>query len=221
MNVSSGYRKNGFDAYGGRYLQKSDMSFWMDLPKRTDPEGVCLELGADVEEVEPDFFELLPTIAGLWILNPDCNLNMTEKTAELFKKNKVIIRGAFNSVAERLAKEYGLRFLHLDLEIASAGDYYERGRDSIALRFFSNGRAYIHQDCKCQGISAGNNGGGEVSIDLPKDFYKTATPLSIAEACWNSCYDIILNNEKLADFLETANAKNGFFIDYSQQSNII
>ena len=220
MNISSGYRKNGFDAYGGRYLQKSDMGFWMNLPKRTDPKGVCLELGADIEEVEPDFFELLPTINGLWILNPACNLHMTEKTAKLFRKNNVILRGTFDSAAERLAKEIGLRFLHLDLEIASAGDYYERGRDTVTLRFFSDGSAIIHQDCVCQGISAGNNGGGEVSMDLPHDFYKTATPLSIAEACWGSCYDEILRSEKLAGFLETAKAKNGFLIDYSLQESI-
>lgn len=36
MIVSSGYRKNGFDAHGGKLFQKKDMDFWMNLPERTD-----------------------------------------------------------------------------------------------------------------------------------------------------------------------------------------
>ncbi len=78
MNVSSGYRKYGFDAYGGKYLQKSDMSYWMNNPRRTDPGGICFELGEDVEDVEADFFELLPTLNQLWILNPKCHIYMTD-----------------------------------------------------------------------------------------------------------------------------------------------
>ena len=57
MIVSSGYRKNGFDAHGGKLLQKKDMDFWMNLPERTNPRGVCFELGDEVEEVEQGFFE--------------------------------------------------------------------------------------------------------------------------------------------------------------------
>ena len=62
MIVSSGYGKNGFDASGGKLLQKKDMDFWMNQPERTDPSGVSFELGEDVEEVEQGFFELVPTI---------------------------------------------------------------------------------------------------------------------------------------------------------------
>ena len=52
MNVSSGYRKNGFDAYGGAYLRKEDMAYWMDSPARTDPQGVALGLDEEIKEVE-------------------------------------------------------------------------------------------------------------------------------------------------------------------------
>ena len=55
MNVSSGYRKYGFDAYGGKYLQKSDMSYWMNNKLRTDPAGIAFELGKEIEEVELDY----------------------------------------------------------------------------------------------------------------------------------------------------------------------
>lgn len=68
MIVSSGYRKNGFDAHGGKLLQKKDMDFWMNLPERTDPNGICFELSEEVEEVEQGFFELVPTICEFRML---------------------------------------------------------------------------------------------------------------------------------------------------------
>ena len=96
MNVSLGYRKRGYDAYGGEILRKEDMAHWMDDERRADPQGVALGLGEEVREVEPDFFELLPTISSVWIQNPECDLHMTEKTAELFQKNNVILRGVYD-----------------------------------------------------------------------------------------------------------------------------
>ena len=106
MIVSSGYRKNGFDAHGGKLLQKKDMDFWMNLPERIDPSGVCFELG---EEVEQEFFELVPTICELWILNPECRLYLSDAEKELFKKNNVLIRGSFDTSAEVFARENRLR----------------------------------------------------------------------------------------------------------------
>jgi hypothetical protein len=214
MIVSSGYRKNGFDAACGRVLRKEDMSYWMNDRKRTDPSGVALELGDEVEEVEAGFFELLPTIDCLWIKNPNCNLYLTEEDAALFRKNDVIVRGEFDTAAERFAKKYGLRFLHLDTKLAHAGNYFERGVDIISLCFYYDGTAYIHQDCRCQGISAGNTGGGEVDLDLPDDFYLTMTAEDIAAECWGSCYEKMISNGVLATLLKKAKRKKGFLLDF-------
>ncbi len=215
MNVSNGYRKYGFDAYGGSYLQKSDMDYWMNNPQRTDPAGICFELGEEVKDVETDFFELLPTINQLWILNPKCHIYMTDATVDLFKKNNVLIRGKFDSSAETLARTYKLRFLHADMEIGRAGDYYERGVDIITLCFYDDGSAYIHQDCKCQGISAGNTGGGETRFNLPNDFYTNMSAKDIAEKCWGSCYQAIINKGTLGSLLMKAKSKKGFMLDFS------
>lgn len=216
MIVSSGYRKNGFDAHGGKILRKSDMSFWMNLPQRTDPKGVCLELGEEVEEVEQDFFELLPTISELWILNKDCRLYMTDKTMKLFKDNNVLLRGRFDTFAERFAREQKLTFLHLDTELARVEDYNERGIDIITLRFYDEGSAYIHQDYRCAGSSAGSVGGGETSFDLPKDFYLTMSDKDIAGQCWGSCYDDILEKGVLRQLIKKAKNKKGFLLDFAQ-----
>ena len=217
VNVSSGYRKHGFDAYGGTYLRKEDMAYWMDSPARIDPQGVALGLDEEIKEVEPDFFDLLPTIDEVWIHNPECRLHMTEKTIRLFQDNHVILRGVYDSAAERLARQYHLRFLHLDVELASAGDYFERGVDIITVRFREDGSAYIHQDCRCQGSSAGSIGGGEVSFDIPRDFYLTKTPEEIADMCWLS--RLIISNGTLAAFMKKAKSKNGFLLDFTKDCN--
>lgn len=218
MNVSLGFRKNGFDAYGGKILRKEDMSYWIGRKQLTDPMGVALGLAEEVEEVEPDFFDLLPTIDSVWIENPNCKLDLTEQSVALFRKNRVILRGKFDTAAEKLARRYGLRFLHLDVQLASVGDYYERGNDVITIRFRDSGSAYIHQDCRCQGISAGNTGGGESSFDLPNDFYLKMKPKDIADQCWGSCRSEMLSNGKLAAFLSKTKSKGGYFLDFTKDT---
>ena len=78
-NVSSGSRKNGFDAYGDSMLTKKDMEYWANSPHLSDPKGVAFELGEEIEYVEAGFFEMLPTISQLWILNPKCKLQLTDE----------------------------------------------------------------------------------------------------------------------------------------------
>ncbi len=190
------------------------MSYWMNERIRVDPQGVALGLDEEVREVEPDFFELLPTIDSVWIHNAECDLHMTERTAELFRRNNVVLRGAYDTAAERLAREYRLRFLHLDVELVSLGDYFERGVDIITLRFCEDGSAYIHQDCRCQGSSAGQIGGGEISVDIPDDFYLSLTCEQIAKKCWHSG-DIVANG-KLAAFLEKVKSKGGFLLEFTK-----
>ena len=213
MVVSLGFRKRGFDAYGGEILRKEDIVRW-SVEERADPQGVALGLSEEIKEVEPDFFELLPTISSVWINNPECELHMAEKTAELFRKNNVILRGVYDTAAERLAREYRLRFLHLDVELASVGDYFEHGNDLITVRFRENGSAYIHQDCRCQGSAPGQTGGGENSFDIPKDFYLSMTSEELANMCWRP--KAIIANGVLAAFMEKAKRKGGFLLDFTR-----
>lgn len=215
MNVSSGYRKYGFDAYGDKVLKAEHMEYWMDNDKRTDPKGISFQLGEDIEEVEAGFFELVPTINELFILNPCCNVIMTDETVKQFKENDVLIRGAFDTAAEEFAKEYGLRFLHSDVELASDGDYNSAwGVDTITLRFNKDGSALINQDNTCMGSSAGWSGGGEQNFALPKNFYKSMGASGIADKCWSSCSSEMKKNGILKELLEKARNKGGFLLSY-------
>lgn len=98
------------------------------------------------------------------------------------------------------------------MKLATVGDYFDRGVDVITLRFYGDGKPYIHMDCMCQGISAGSMGGGEVSFDLPEDFYLTMTAEEIAGKCWRS--KTILNNGILQEFMQKAKEKNGYFLNF-------
>ena len=215
MNVSAGYRKRGFDAYGGKVLKAEHFSYWSE-DELASPKGVALELGEEIEVVELGVFDLLPTLDQLWILNPKCRIYLSEENIAMFQKNEVIIRGRFGTGAENFAQQYHLRFLPLDIELAQAGDYFDRGVDIVTLRFYDDGSAYIHQDCRCQGISAGNTGGGEVSFNLPDDFYPPMPASELADKCWIS--GKIKENGVLASAMKKAKARGGFLIDYSKKT---
>lgn len=217
MNVSAGYGGKDLNAYGDPVLTKKDFAYWADRPELTDPAGVVLGLDEEVEIVEEDVFDLLPTLSSLWIENPRCRLPMTEKIVQLFQKNNVLLRGTYDSAAEKLARKYHLRFLPLDVKLAAVGDYFERGRDVITLCFRMDGSVYIHEDCMTQGISAGSMGGGETSFDLPKDFYLKMTAEEIADQCWGRCYSAILENGTLASFIKKAQKKNGILLDFTEK----
>lgn len=218
MIISSGHRKKGFFANGGSVLHESDMNSWKNEPLMTDPMGICFELGKDVKEVDDGFFDLFPTLSEIVINDPECVVYLSESSAEHLRKNGVTIRGGFDTSAEKLAREYGLRFLHIDTLIGREGNYFELGVNTVELRFYDDGSAYINQDCSCQGISAGNTGGGEARFSLPKDFYLTMSAKDIAEKCWGCCYDSIIRKGILAGLIKKAKLKKGFLICCSKRS---
>lgn len=217
MIVSRGYGKHGLDADGDAVLQQKHVIRWTDDEEVTRPGGFAFQLGEDITEVEPDVFEIFPNLAEIWVLNPECRIFLSGKATELIQKNQVRIRGYFNSTAEKLAQELKLTFQHLDVRLASSGNYFEHGSRTIYLRFYSNGSPYINQDYRCQGSSAGSDGGGETDIDLPDDFFMTMSAEDVAGECWGSCYDKMLKNGILAKLMKTAKQKKGFRIDYSEK----
>ncbi len=209
MTIVSDYRNNGIVANGEKVLKVEHMINWMDLPQRVDPNGISLELGNIIEEVEDGFFTLFPTVNELIISNPDCNFVLSDETMNLFKKNNVLIRGKFDSNAEKLAQDLNLRFLHSDTELARNGDYETYGFNIVTLRFNSAGNAYLHQNI------SDPNGGGENIIDLPNDFYIIMNADEIADKCWtNLCCEDIKNNGILDNLINKARNKNGFLIMY-------
>ena len=89
------------------------------------------------------------------------------------RKKKVLIRGEYNTFAERFAKEKGLEFLHCDIPIACQEDEHET--DIITLRFHIDAVPDIQHDIYTPGSSAGSYGGGVIVNELPRDFYVGCT----------------------------------------------
>ncbi|MBP5312526.1 MAG: hypothetical protein J6112_06825 [Clostridia bacterium] len=130
--------------------------------------------------------------------------------AELDKrlqKNKVLIRGEYDTFAEEFAREKKLNFLHCDIHLAD-DEFKERyEHDIITLRFHLKGDADIHYNCFTPGSSAGSYGGGEYAKKLPKDFYVGCTLEQFAGNFPERIRDQLLANDMLRRFLENSNKR--------------
>lgn len=204
----------GIDAYGEGPLYVKDIRYHDEEDFRRNQEPVSFILSSGVTTVEAGFFDIFITIAELVVSDTVKRIDMSEKSVKLFQKNHVTVRAAFDSYGEAFAKKYKLRFLHEDIELTRHGDYFERGANIITLCFRPDGSPFIHQDCLCQGSSAGSSGGGEVSLDLPGDFCKKLSREDIADMVWGSCYSGVLHSEKLRTFLEKAKERKGYQVQY-------
>ena len=219
MLVSStcyGFYK-GYSAYGEGEVCIKDREYYKK--EEFENKDISFILNSGVTGVEDGFFDIFAGLKEIIIPDTVTHIGVTDVTLGILRKNKALIRGTFDSYAEEFARKYGFEFLHSDIEIACVGDYFEYGADIITMCFSINGEPYIHQDSRCQGSSAGSTGGGEVSLSIPKDFYLTHNEKDIADMCWGSCYDKILNSTKLKVFLEKARSRNGYYLRNNEQAD--
>ena len=215
MNVSSSYKRTGLSAHGDKFLSIKDLDHWKGHEYLTGSKQIAFELDDGIVEVEKGFFDLIPTIGDLEIASSVKDLGLTENTLKLFKDNNVLIRGKFDTYAERFARENNLSFIHSDFVIGRAGDYFEPwGTDVITLKFQPGSKPNLRQSNFCQGSSAGSSGGGDIDIFLPKDFYLHNTQEDIAKKCWGTCYDSIMKCNELRVLLEKAVKKHGSYFKH-------
>ena len=122
-------------------------------------------------------------------------------------KRKVLIRGEYDSYAEKFAAENKLDFLHSDIHLAD--DFIEAAyeRDIITLRFHLDGPPDIHFNCFTPGSSAGSYGGGEYAKELPRDFFVGCTIEKFAKRFPKRLLGQLLNNAALNRFLRAANRR--------------
>ena len=133
-----------------------------------------------------------------------------------WRKSKVLIRGEYNTFAERFAGENGLGFLHSDIHLADDDIEIAQEHDIITLRFHENGSNDIHYNCFTPGSSAGSYGGGEYANPLPRDFYVGCTIEDFANIFNERVRGQILSNETLKRFLEISNERHS---NYSEKRN--
>ncbi len=153
------------------------------------------------------YLEAFPNIVCLILSRTVESVAATPELDKRLRKNKVLIRGEYNTFAERFAQEKGLAFLHCDIPLAEddIGDHYEH--DVITLRFHAKGAPDIHYNCFTPGSSAGSYGGGEYANELPKDFYAGCSPEQFAGNFPERLHEQLTSNEMLRRFLEAANSR--------------
>ncbi len=211
--VSRTYNRfyEGFDVFGDVIASAEDVKSFDDAFFRQNPAPSSVEFSDVILEVEPGFLGRFPTLAEIIVPDTVEKIGLTAEEKAFLHGRNVVVRGLFDSYAERFAREQELRFMHSDVEIAQVGDYATRdGVDIITICFRPKGDAFVHQDCRCSGSSAGSVGGGSIDFDLPRTFWKTWTPEKFEQKCWGTCSEAILQSEALKKFLAGAQARKGY-----------
>ena len=153
------------------------------------------------------YLEAFPNIGCLILGRTVESVAATPELEKRLRKNKVLIRGEYETFAEKFAREKGLKFLHCDIPLAEddIGEHYEH--DVITLRFHARGNPDIHYNCFTPGSSAGSYGGGEYANELPKDFYVGCTVEQFADNFPERLREQLTANDMLRRFLEAANGR--------------
>ena len=154
--------------------------------------------------IDPALLEKLKTLKELILPDSIENIEMTPKLGEILHENNTLIRGSFGSFTERFAAENGLNFRPADFVIAEY--FFEPAQESTQLTvvFKRNGSAEIKEKVSSPGTNAGNTFGGTFSHYLSSDFYLTKTAEQIAEDFSSYLRGAILEDGRLAAFIEKA-----------------
>ena len=167
-----------------------------------------LSITEGITEVGEGFLDAFPNIGCLILARTVGSVASSPELDKRLRKNKVLIRGEYETFAERFAEEKGLRFLHCDIHLADDDIETAHEHDVITLRFHTKGAPDIHFNCFTPGSSAGSYGGGEYANELPKDFYVGCTVEQFADNFPERLHEQLTENEMLRRFLEAANRRN-------------
>ncbi|MBR5724430.1 MAG: hypothetical protein IKX62_03515 [Bacteroidales bacterium] len=134
-------------------------------------EYFTLVITKDISAVKPGFIESFPNLKDLIVEADLKKIECTPELEALLKKNDVVLRGRFNSPAEKLADRLDLRFIHKNIFLAVYINREYHESSELSLCFQEGEPPFFWRDDKTQGISAGNTGGGTVRTDLDEDFF--------------------------------------------------
>lgn len=167
-----------------------------------DPYAVGFDFG--FTGIEPTFLEKLETLKELIIHDSITHIELTPKIEEILRNNSTLIRGTFDSFAERFAHGNELHFRPADFIFADFEDTRYRESTTMKLIFRRNGSVEIKETSSSPGSNAGNTFGGNFTHSLPNDFFKTQTAEQIAERFSKVACQAIIEDGRLAAFIERA-----------------
>ena len=154
--------------------------------------------------IDPAFLEKLDTLKELILPDSITEIKMTPKLEKLLKGNSVLIRGSFDSFSEKFAADNGLNFRHRDMFLASYEFAPAHETTSLTLQFDRDGSARIEESVSSPGSSASHCFGGTFYHELDRDFFLHKSAEDIADMFGKSLHKELIENGRLADFLEKA-----------------
>ena len=154
--------------------------------------------------VETALLEKLETLKELILSDSIADIEMTQKLEKILKENDTLIRGSFDSFAEKFALDNGLHFRPSDIIIAEYSSERPPESTRLTLVFKRNGSVYIKEDIRSPGTSCSNSLGGIFTHPLNNDFFNTETAEQIAGLFSKGLYNEILRNGRLETFIEKA-----------------
>ena len=171
-----------------------------------DSRGYGSEIG--FTGVDTAFLEKLATLKELILPDTVTHIDLTPTLEKIFRDNGTLIRGPFDSFAERFAKENGMRFRPADFIFAEFEDTRWRESTTMKLIFKRNGSAEIRETSSSPGSNAGNNFGGSFTHSLTRDFYMIQTAVEIAKRFNKDAYEAIVSDGRLAAFIKKAKTRD-------------
>lgn len=193
---------------GEGLLCKEDAEVWPASEINWQNNYNILSVKEGITGLGEGYLEAFPKIGCLILGRTVESVASTPELDDRLRKNKVLIRGEYDTFAERFAGEKRLKFLHCDIHLADddIAEHYEH--DIITLRFHEKGAPDIHYNCFTPGSSAGSYGGGEYANELPKNFYVGRTVEQFAESFPERLREQLKSNDMLRRFLDAANRRS-------------
>ena len=160
--------------------------------------------------VESAFLEKLETLKEL-ILPPSVqDIQMTVKLESILNDNNTLIRGTFDSFAEKFAVENNLRFRHSDFVFAEYELEYAPELTQLTMQFNRDGSVIIKEDISLPGSSSSNNLGGSFYHRLTPKFYQTGTVEDVADKFSGGLRSAVIKDGRLADFIAKSKSRDLF-----------
>lgn len=192
---------------GEGLLCKEDAEVWPASGKNWANEYDVLSITEGITGLGEGYLDAFPKIGCLILSRTVESVATSPELDKRLRKNKVLIRGEYNTFAEKFALEKGMKFLHCDIPLAEDDIGAAHEHDIITLRFHSKGAPDIHYNCFTPGSSAGSYGGGEYANELPKDFYVGCTVEQFAGKFPERLRGQLTANAMLRRFLDAANRR--------------
>ncbi len=162
----------------------------------------ALHLKNGITEVKKGFLESFTNLKTLVADSTVNNIEMTDELGKLLNNNGVVIRGGYDTFAERFAEENGLQFIHKEIYLGIRHNEEHGESRTLTLHFDANGEMMLLYEDFCQGISAGNTMGGEFTRKMPEEFHAGCTLKDFAYMMPEAYFDQIMKNKELKKFLD-------------------